>query len=184
MLSLPAGILPGTRFAVDAYLAFVRDRSVLEGIASSLTELFAPAIHSERISGMLANYNFVEESMMGYFRKRLHSGAARRELRAHTTSRRMRARRRAQQAAIDALIFKTERALGAARCALFCLCRAGTSCRRGFPAVTPARAIVNAKSKPYFPKYVRMQYDPVRKRLAVLGPERVYWPDACRGRYP
>jgi pyrroloquinoline quinone biosynthesis protein D len=39
------------------------------------------------------------------------------------------------------------------------------------------RAIVSGASKPHFPKYVRMQFDPVRKRFAVLAPERVYWPD-------
>jgi pyrroloquinoline-quinone synthase len=101
------GILPGTRFAVDAYLCFVRDRSVLEGIASSLTELFAPSIHSERIAGMLANYNFVEESMMGYFRKRLTQ--APRDVNFALTYVKAHARtQEAQQAVIDALIFKTE----------------------------------------------------------------------------
>jgi len=39
------------------------------------------------------------------------------------------------------------------------------------------RAIASPQSKPHFPRYVRMQFDPVRKRVAVLGPERVYWPD-------
>ena len=39
------------------------------------------------------------------------------------------------------------------------------------------RAIVSLESKPHFPKYVRMQFDSVRNRFAVLGPERVYWPD-------
>lgn len=42
-------ILPETRFAVDAYVHFVRDRSVLEAVASSLTELFSPMIISERV---------------------------------------------------------------------------------------------------------------------------------------
>src|SRR3546814_8388686 len=46
-----AGILPATRFAVEAYVHFVRERSLLEAIASSLTELFAPKIHQERIAG-------------------------------------------------------------------------------------------------------------------------------------
>ncbi len=41
-----------------------------------------------------------------------------------------------------------------------------------------ARALVSAGSRPYFPKGVRMQFDAVRERFAVLGPERVYWPDA------
>jgi pyrroloquinoline-quinone synthase len=101
------GLLPGTRFAVDAYLHFVRDRTLLEGVASSLTELFAPSIHSERISGMLANYNFVEESMMGYFRKRLSQAPrdvnfALNYVKAHARS------QETQQGVIDAVIFKTE----------------------------------------------------------------------------
>jgi pyrroloquinoline-quinone synthase len=44
---------------------------VLEAVASSLTELFAPSIHRERISGMLENYDFVGERAMQYFRRRL-----------------------------------------------------------------------------------------------------------------
>ena len=39
------GALPATRFAVDAYVTFVRERPLLEAVASSLTELFAPKIH-------------------------------------------------------------------------------------------------------------------------------------------
>jgi pyrroloquinoline-quinone synthase len=42
-------ILPATRFAVDAYVHFVRDRSMLEAIASSLTEMFSPTIIAERV---------------------------------------------------------------------------------------------------------------------------------------
>jgi pyrroloquinoline-quinone synthase len=66
-----AGLLAGTRFAVDAYVAFVRDRSVLEAIASSLTELFSPTIIAERVSGMLAHYSFVTEDTLAYFTPRL-----------------------------------------------------------------------------------------------------------------
>ena len=40
-------------------------------VASSLTELFAPAIHRERIAGMLANYDFVDDHVMAYFKRRL-----------------------------------------------------------------------------------------------------------------
>jgi len=64
-------ILPETRFAVDAYVHFVRERSVLEGIASSLTELFSPTIISERVSGMLANYDWVTQDTLAYFTPRL-----------------------------------------------------------------------------------------------------------------
>ena len=65
------GILPATRFAVEAYVHFVRDKSPLEAIASSLTELFAPNLHEERISGMLAHYDFVNPDIMSYFSRRL-----------------------------------------------------------------------------------------------------------------
>ncbi len=66
------GILPATKFAVDAYVRFVREKSLLEAIASSLTELFAPKIHAERIPGMLEGYDFVSEEMVAYFRRRLN----------------------------------------------------------------------------------------------------------------
>jgi coenzyme PQQ biosynthesis protein C len=101
------GILPGTRFAVEAYLHFVRDKSVLEGIASSLTELFAGGIHSERIEGMLANYDFIDASMMGYFQRRLTQAPRDVNFALHYVKQHARTKE-AQQAVIDALIFKTQ----------------------------------------------------------------------------
>ena len=65
------GLLPGTRFAVEAHVQFVRERSILEAIASSLTELFSPTIISERVAGMLGNYDFVTEETLAYFKPRL-----------------------------------------------------------------------------------------------------------------
>ena len=65
------GILPITRFAVDAYIDFVNEKSVLEGVTSSLSELFAPDIHRERIALMTKNYKFTNEKNMSYFVKRL-----------------------------------------------------------------------------------------------------------------
>ncbi|PWS35300.1 pyrroloquinoline quinone biosynthesis protein C [Falsiroseomonas bella] len=65
------GLLPGTRFAVDAYVRFVRERTLLEAIASSLTEMFSPNIISQRVSGMLRNYDFVTEQTLAYFKPRL-----------------------------------------------------------------------------------------------------------------
>ncbi len=65
------GILPITRFAVDAYIDFVNEKSVLEGVTSSLSELFAPDIHRERIALMMKNYKFTNEKNMSYFIKRL-----------------------------------------------------------------------------------------------------------------
>ena len=65
------GALPATRFATEAYVRFVVQEPVLDAVASSLTELFAPQIHQERISGMLENYAFIGERAMQYFRRRL-----------------------------------------------------------------------------------------------------------------
>jgi pyrroloquinoline-quinone synthase len=65
------GVLPATRFAVDAYVRFVRDEPLLSAVAASLTELFAPKIHAERIAGLLAHYDFANETTIAYFRHRL-----------------------------------------------------------------------------------------------------------------
>jgi coenzyme PQQ biosynthesis protein C len=64
------GLLPATRFAADAYVRFVRERPLLEAVASSLTELFSPAIIGERVAGMLKNYDFVTPATLAYFDKR------------------------------------------------------------------------------------------------------------------
>ena len=102
-----AGALPATKFAVEAYVRFVRERSLLEAIASSLTELFAPAIHKERIAGLLAHYDFATEEALSYFRRRLEEaprdvdfGLAYVLEGARTAEQ--------QQSVIDALIFKTD----------------------------------------------------------------------------
>jgi coenzyme PQQ biosynthesis protein C len=64
------GLLPGTRFAVEAYVHFVREKTLLEAVASCLTELFSPAIIGERIAGMLAGYDFITKDALAYFDKR------------------------------------------------------------------------------------------------------------------
>jgi len=65
------GLLPSTRYAVDAYVHFVRERSLLEAVASSLTEMFSPNIISQRVAGMLRNYDFVDARTLAYFTPRL-----------------------------------------------------------------------------------------------------------------
>jgi coenzyme PQQ biosynthesis protein C len=101
------GILPGTRFAVDAYVRFVRERSLLEAIASSLTELFSPAIIGERVAGMLKSYDFVTRETLSYFDKRppqaeRDSGFALAYVRAHAVT------PDAQQSVLAALEFKCD----------------------------------------------------------------------------
>lgn len=65
------GVLPATRFAVDAYVRFVRDEPLIAAVASSLTELFAPAIHGQRIEGLLRHYDFANKDAVAYFEHRL-----------------------------------------------------------------------------------------------------------------
>jgi coenzyme PQQ biosynthesis protein C len=65
------GALPATVFAVEAYVRFVVEQPLVVAVASSLTELFAPKIHKERIAGMLENYDFIDDHVMAYFKKRL-----------------------------------------------------------------------------------------------------------------
>jgi len=64
------GLLPATKFAVEAYVHFVREKTLLEAIASSLTELFSPQIIGERIDGMLKSYDFVTAETLAYFAQR------------------------------------------------------------------------------------------------------------------
>lgn len=65
------GVLPATKFAVEAYVRFVREKSLLEAVASSLTELFAPNIIANRVAGMLKNYDFIDAQTLSYFNARL-----------------------------------------------------------------------------------------------------------------
>ena len=65
------GVLAGTRFACEAYVHFVRDKPILEAVASSLTELFAPDLHKTRIAALLEHYPFANDKTLAYFRTRL-----------------------------------------------------------------------------------------------------------------
>ncbi len=101
------GALPATKFAVEAYVRFVYERPTLEAIASSLTELFAPAIHAERIAGMVEHYDFISDELVAYFRKRLDQ--APRDCRFALAYVQEHARTPEQQAAVlAALRFKTD----------------------------------------------------------------------------
>ena len=71
MVVSETAVLPATVFAADAYVHFVRDRTLLEAVASSLTELFAPKIIAERVEGMLSGYDFVSRETLAYFGARM-----------------------------------------------------------------------------------------------------------------
>ncbi len=99
--------LPATRFAVGAYLSFCANQTLLEAVASSLTELFSPVIISERVPAMLAKYDYITEDTLAYFKKRPEQASRDSDFalayvlqHADTPER--------QQAAIDALVFKCD----------------------------------------------------------------------------
>lgn len=64
-------VLPGVRFAVDAYVNFARQRPWQEAAAASLTELFAPTIHQSRLDNWPQHYPWIEAEGYDYFRRRL-----------------------------------------------------------------------------------------------------------------
>jgi pyrroloquinoline-quinone synthase len=66
-----ASVLPGVKFACDAYVTLVRERSLVEAVASSLTEFFAPDLMSRRILAWEKHYPWVDAEMLAYFRSRV-----------------------------------------------------------------------------------------------------------------
>jgi pyrroloquinoline-quinone synthase len=65
-------LVPGVRFAVDAYVTFARTRPWVEAVASSLTELFAPDLMAERLAAFERHYTWIDRGGLAYFRARLH----------------------------------------------------------------------------------------------------------------
>ena len=64
-------VVPGVRFAVDAYVTFARTRPWVEAVASSLTELFAPDLMAERLAAFERHYPWIDPRGLAYFRARL-----------------------------------------------------------------------------------------------------------------
>ncbi len=65
------GVLPGVRYAVDAYVNFARQRPWIEAVASSLTELFGPAAIRVRLDALERHYAWIDPAGLEYFRRRL-----------------------------------------------------------------------------------------------------------------
>ncbi len=102
-----ARVEPAVRFACDAYVALVRERSLLEAVASSLTEFFAPDIMSRRIAAWEQHYGWIDAGTLDYFRGRVTRARADSHeaidfVPTHATT------RAAQEACIAALIRKCE----------------------------------------------------------------------------
>ncbi len=64
-------VLPGVRFAVDAYVNFARRAPWQEAVCSSLTELFAPEIHKQRLANWPLHYAWIDRAGLQYFQSRV-----------------------------------------------------------------------------------------------------------------
>ena len=64
-------MLPAVKFAVDAYINFARRVPWQEAVCSSLTELFAPEIHKQRLANWPEHYPWIETGGLQYFRNRV-----------------------------------------------------------------------------------------------------------------
>jgi pyrroloquinoline-quinone synthase len=100
-------VLPGVRYAVDAYVNFARQRPWVEAVASSLTELFGPAAIRVRLESLERHYPWIEPAGLEYFRARLVQAPRDAQYALDLTVGRCRTREQ-QEAAVAALRFKTE----------------------------------------------------------------------------
>lgn len=66
-----AHVVPGVRFAVDAYVNFARRAPWQEAVCSSLTEMFAPKIHKDRLANWPTHYGWIDPAGLQYFRSRI-----------------------------------------------------------------------------------------------------------------
>lgn len=100
-------VLPGVRFAVDAYVNFARRAPWPEAVCSSLTELFAAQIHKQRLASWPEHYPWIDPTGLQYFQSRV--GLARRdvEVALAVTLDRF-ATREAQERALQILQFKLD----------------------------------------------------------------------------
>ncbi len=64
-------VVPAVRFAVDAYVNFARRAPWQEAVCSSLTELFAPEIHKQRLATWPEHYAWIDPAGLAYFRNRV-----------------------------------------------------------------------------------------------------------------
>jgi pyrroloquinoline-quinone synthase len=71
-------VAPAVRFAVDSYIDFARTAPWQEAVCSSLTELFAPEIHKQRLATWPEHYPWIDSEGLRYFRERV--GRARRDV--------------------------------------------------------------------------------------------------------
>jgi pyrroloquinoline-quinone synthase len=102
-----AEVKPGVRFAVDAYVNFARRAPWPESVCASLTELFAPEIHQQRLASWPGHYPWIEPAGLTYFQSRV--SLARRDVQFGLAVTLERFRTRAEQErALQVLQFKLD----------------------------------------------------------------------------
>ncbi len=101
------GVLPGVRYAVDAYVNFARRRPWVEAVASSLTELFGPGAMRARLEAFERHYPWIDPAGLEYFRTRLVQAPRDAQYALDLTVERCTTPEQ-QDAAVAALRFKTE----------------------------------------------------------------------------
>ena len=101
------GVLPGVRYAVDAYVNFARQRPWVEAVASSLTELFGPGAMRARVEAFERHYPWIDPAGLEYFRTRLVQAPRDAQYALDLTVERCTTPEQ-QDAAVAALRFKTE----------------------------------------------------------------------------
>lgn len=114
-----AEVLPAVRYAVDAYLALVERRTLLEAVASSLTELFASRLIAVRLDALRRHYPWLQGGL-GYFKARLSQAPRRRALRIRMGVRACPHPRRSRASSAGADL-QVRRPVGTTRCVVFCV---------------------------------------------------------------
>ncbi len=102
-----SAVLPGVRFAVDAYLEFARRAPWPEAVCASLTELFAPEIHRQRLAGWPQHYPWIDPAGLAYFQTRVTQARRDVEFGLKVTLERFRTREQ-QERALEILAFKLD----------------------------------------------------------------------------
>ncbi|HTD13039.1 MAG TPA: pyrroloquinoline-quinone synthase PqqC [Steroidobacteraceae bacterium] len=102
-----AQVLPGVRFAVDAYVNFARRAPWPESVCASLTELFAPQIHQQRLAGWPGHYPWIDPGGLSYFQSRVSRARRDVEFALAVTLERF-TTRAAQERALQVLQFKLD----------------------------------------------------------------------------
>ena len=178
------GILSATKFSVEAYVHFVSEKPLLEAIASSLTEMFSPTIISERVSGMLKNYDFITKDTLAYFEKRLTQAPRDADfaldyVKQHATTPDL------QRKAMAALTFKCNVLWTQLDALYFAYVAPGMVppdawqpgeglIEEGAAVAVPGDGRFVSTDVPRLPHGVRLRFDEVRNKHVLLAPERTF----------